>query len=70
MKTLIKIFVALLLLVFIVPLLWLVFKEIFYFFGGVIGGLFTGVCIGAEFGWFILAIIFIAIIIWILSNWN
>ena len=69
MKELIKIFVALLLLAFIIPLLWFVFKEIFFFFGDVLSGLFAGICIGAEFGWFILAVIFIAIIIWILSNW-
>jgi hypothetical protein len=71
MKTLIKIFVVLLVLIFIVPMLWFLLKELWWLFGISLSGLFGGCCvIGDGFGWFLLTIVFIIIIIWILSNWN
>ena len=69
MRTLIKIFFGLLLVIFILPMLWLVLKELWWLFGVSLGGLFCGI-FGDGFGWFLLTLLFIGIIIWILSNWD
>ena len=63
MGKLIKIFFIILILIFLVPMVWFLLKELFWFFGITFAGLF----VGTEFGWFLLTVIFIVIIIWLLS---
>ena len=68
MWSLFKLFVGLLLLLFIVPMLWFVIKEVWWLFGGLfsnVGG-FTLVADGQE-GWFLLTLFFIGCIILIAS---
>lgn len=60
MGTLIKILFSLIALVFIIPLLWLVIKEIWFFFG-------FSFCLG-DIGGILMCVVFIAVIIWVLSN--
>lgn len=61
MVTILKIFFVLLVLIFVVPMLWLVIKEIMFFFGGM-------VVFGDGFGWFLLFCFFVGLIIWMVSN--
>lgn len=61
MVTILKIFIVLLVLIFVVPMLWLVIKEVIFFFCGM-------VCFGDGMGWFLLFCAFIILIIWMLSN--
>ena len=63
MGKLIKIFFILLILIFLIPMIWFLLKELFWFFDIT----FTGLFVGTEFGWFLLAVIFIVIIIWLFS---
>ena len=58
MGKLIKIFFIILILIFLVPMIWFLLKELFWFFGITFAGLF----VGTDFGWFLLAVIFIVII--------
>lgn len=61
MGTILKIFFVLLVMIFIVPMVWLVLKEIIFFFGGF--------CFfGDGFGWFLLFCLFVGLIIWMISN--
>ena len=66
MGNLIKIFFIILILIFLVPMVWFLLKELFWFFGFSIAGLFSGIFVGTEFGWFLLFVIFVVIIIWLL----
>ena len=54
--------VALIILVMVVPLLWIFLKEVGGFFGDI-----TLVADG-QFGWFVLAIASIVLILWLLSR--
>ena len=63
MGKLIKIFFIILILIFLVPMVWFLLKELFWFFDITFAGLF----VGTDLGWFLLAVIFIVIIIWLLS---
>lgn len=67
MGKLIKIFFIILILIFLVPMVWLLLEELFLFFGISLAGLFSGIFVGTEFGWFLLFVIFVIIIIWLLS---
>ena len=68
MGNLIKIFFIVLILIFLVPMVWFLLKELFWLFGFSIDGLlFSGIFVGTEFGWFLLFVIFVIIIIWLLS---
>jgi len=67
MGKLIKIFFIILILIFLVPMVWFLLKELFWLFGITFAGLFDGIFIGAEFGWFLLFVLFVIIIIWLLS---
>lgn len=62
LKILLFILAALIILVIVVPLLWIFLKEV--------GGLFGGSTLVAEgqFGWFVLAIIFIVLLFGLLSS--
>jgi hypothetical protein len=64
MVTILKIFFVLLVLIFVVPMLWLLIKEIIFFFGGMLGVVY----LGDGFGWFLLFCLFVGLIIWMLSN--
>ena len=64
MKLIFQIFIALLLLVFILPLIWFLLKELFWLFGFTISGIF----VTFDMGWFLLAVFFIGLIIWMLSS--
>ena len=69
----IKFFIIVLLLIFLVPMLWVVIKEAVFFFGDFFGMAFSGL---AEIGyavfcnliWIIIFAFIIAVIIWILGN--
>ena len=63
MGKLIKIFFIILILIFLVPMIWFLLKELFWFFGITLAGIF----VGTEFGWFLLFVIFVVIIIWLLT---
>ena len=67
MWKLIKIFFIVLILIFLVPMVWLLLKELFWFFGFSLVGLLSGISLGTEFGWFLLFVVFVLIIIWLLS---
>ena len=67
MGKLIKIFFIILILIFLIPMIWFLLKELFWFFGFSIAGLFSGIFVGTEFGWFLLFVIFVVIIIWLLT---
>ena len=67
MGKLIKIFFIIFILIFLVPMVWFLLKELFWFFGFSLAGLFSGIFVGTEFGWFLLFLIFVVIIIWLLS---
>ena len=62
LKFLFCILLALIILVIVVPLLWLFIKEV--------GGLFGGSTLVADgqFGWFVLAIVSIVLLLWLLSR--
>ena len=63
MKEILKLLLILIALVFIVPLLWLLIKEIWWLFGGWLVGLF-----GSGFGWGLLLVVSIIVIIILLCN--
>ena len=63
MANLIKAFIIVLILILLVPMVWFLLKELFWLFGFSLAGLFAG----GDVGWFILFVIFVAIIIWLLS---
>lgn len=62
LKILLFILAALIILVIVVPLLWMFFKEV--------GGLFdlTTLVADGQLGWFVLTIVSIALIIWLLAK--
>ena len=63
MANLIKAFVIVLILILLVPMVWLLLKELFWLFGFTLADLFAG----GDAGWFLLFVIFVAIILWLLS---
>lgn len=63
MKEILKIFVILLVAVLVVPLLWLLIKEIWW----LIVPLFAGIVVGDIF-WAAVFVIAIVVIIWALSS--
>ena len=63
MANLIKAFVIVLILILLVPMVWLLLKELFWLFGFSLADLFAG----GDAGWFLLFVIFVAIILWLLS---
>ena len=63
MANLVKAFIIVLILILLVPMVWLLLKELFWLFGFSLSGLF----VGGDVGWFILFVIFVAIILWLLS---
>ena len=63
MANLIKAFIIVLILILLVPMVWLLLKELFWLFGFRLTGLFAG----GDAGWFLLFVIFVAIILWLLS---
>ena len=63
MANLIKAFVIVLILILLVPMVWLLLKELFWLFGFSLAGLVAG----GDAGWFLLFVIFVAIILWLLS---
>lgn len=63
MANLIKVFIIVLILILLVPMVWLLLKELFWLFGFSLADLFAG----GDAGWFLLFVIFVAIIIWLLS---
>lgn len=63
MANLIKAFVIVLILILLVPMVWLLLKELFWLFGFSLAGLFAG----GDAGWLLLFVIFVAIILWLLS---
>lgn len=63
MANLIKAFIIVLILILLVPMVWLLLKELFWLFGFS----FTGLFAGGDAGWFLLFVIFVAIILWLLS---
>ena len=67
MEKLINIFFIVLILIFLVPMVWFLLKELFWLFGFSIANLFSGIFVGTEFGWFLLFVIFVVIIIWLLT---
>ena len=67
MGNLIKAFFIVLILIFLVPMVWFLLKELFWFFGFSLTGLFSGIFVGTGFGWFLLFLVFIAII-WLLCD--
>ena len=64
LKTLFCIFLALIMLVVILPLLWMVIKEVSGLFGG------SFVSMGSDMGYIIFTIVCIIFIIWALATWN
>ena len=64
LKTLFCVLLALTMLVFILPLLWLVIREM----GGLFGGSFAST--GNDMGYIIFTIVCIIFIIWTLATWN
>ncbi len=64
LKMLFCVLLALIMLVFILPLLWLVIREM----GGLFGGSFAS--IGSDLGYIIFTIVCIIFIIWALATWN
>ena len=67
MGKLIKIFFIILILIFLVPMIWFLLKELFWLFGFSIANLFSGIFVGTEFGWLLLFVIFVVLIIWLLT---
>ena len=66
MFDLIKLFFFVLIMIFLVPMVWFLFKEMFWCFGISLTGLFD--CVGGFVdGWFLLTVLFVVIIIWLLS---
>ena len=63
MANLIKAFIIVLILILLVPMVWFLLKELFWLFGFSLTGLF----VGGDAGWFLLFVIFVAIILWLLS---
>lgn len=63
MANLIKAFIIVLILILLVPMVWLLLKELFWLFGFSLADLFAG----GDAGWFLLFVIFVAIILWLLS---
>lgn len=61
MLDLIKIFFFVLIMIFLVPMVWFLFKELFWLFGFAITGIFID-------GWFLLTVLFVVIIIWLLLS--
>lgn len=61
MKEILKIFIIVLVAVFLLPLVWLLVKEVYY----LILPLFAGM---GNFGWGILLLLAIAVIVWVVSN--
>jgi hypothetical protein len=66
LKLLFCILLALVMLVFILPLLWIVIKEA----GGLFGGMFASVVGSGDLGYIIFTIVCIIFIIWALATWN
>ena len=64
LKTLFCVLLALIMLVFILPLLWLVIQEA----GGLFGISFT--TMGSDAGYIIFTIVCVIFIVWALANWN
>ena len=64
LKTLFCILLALIMLVVILPLLWMVIKEVSGLFGG------SFVSMGSDMGYIIFTIVCIIFIIWALATWN
>ena len=64
LKTLFCILLALIMLVVILPLLWMVIKEVSGLFGG------SFVSMGSDMGYIIFTIVCIVFIIWALATWN
>ena len=64
LKTLFCVLLALIMLVVILPLLWMVIKEVSGLFGG------SFVSMGSDMGYIIFTIVCIIFIIWALATWN
>ena len=64
LKTLFCILLALIMLVVILPLLWMVIKEVSGLFGG------SFVSMGSDMGYVIFTIVCIIFIIWAIATWN
>ena len=64
LKTLFCVLLALIMLVVILPLLWMVIKEVSVLFGGAF------VPTGSDMGCIIFTVVCIIFIIWALATWN
>lgn len=68
MLTLLKIFIGIILLIFIVPLLWILINFVVLFFAWLLGAVgITGVALGDVFGWMIV-IGLIGFIVWCICS--
>lgn len=69
MKFLFKTFICLFLLVFVLPMLWFVLKELLWLFGISVEGIFAAlVSICSGLFWILIVVLIAAAVVWILSN--
>ncbi len=66
LKLLFCVLLALVMLVFILPLLWIVIKEA----GSLFDGMFASVAGSGDLGYIIFTIVCIIFIIWAFATWN
>ena len=67
MKGIIKLLLVVIALVILVPLVWVLVKEIYWLILPMVSGLFAGVVIGNAF-WVMVFILAIVVIIWALAS--